>query len=441
MIGDIGFGWLSVISALCFCTLLVVAAHSMRLYFFLLPVVILCVPNAINDIFPGQSMAPNSALWYPPDFSLITHIDIFLLFGVFYYWRDLGVRLLDVLVLMFAVVVVFLLYLFGVWKVEAIYGLYQIRYAFLIYLIFRRGLDEFLLKNIFKGYSFAFLFVCFESVVFTLLVGDGGLVSGNLGKNPLGHMLAASVIMFFSMPNDVVGRFKKYAFSALAFVFLIWNGTRFSLMALLVVSLGWLLFRKKKPVWNWLIFLMLPLLLIVFVSIPQVGSIISGLQAIDFDPAVISDSDRTEDSSSMVTRMVLWYASFEIFMDNYWLGVGPGGWSFLKDGYIGADRYLFLLDPHSDVFNYFVSYGFFLGFAFYLFVFSGGLKYIFLRRDSRAGLLEPAALFVLVIFFTGLTNATTWKHQVFSMSFILSMAVFFIGQRRVHDVSNDASVI
>lgn len=73
---------LSLVSLFIFTILLAIGLLNRAYYFFCLPLVILLVPNAINDLFPSYWAGPVTERG-AASVAIMTHIDLFLIGGVF----------------------------------------------------------------------------------------------------------------------------------------------------------------------------------------------------------------------------------------------------------------------------------------------------------------------------------------------------------------------
>ena len=77
-----GFSILGVFSILLYSFVIIICAIKRDLFFFFLPFIILAFPNVINDFLPSFMMGPVMESRVA-SFSYITHIDIFLVYGLY----------------------------------------------------------------------------------------------------------------------------------------------------------------------------------------------------------------------------------------------------------------------------------------------------------------------------------------------------------------------
>ena len=82
-----GFSPIGIISVLLFIGIIVLCTFYNNLFFFFIPFVTLAFPNIINDFFPSFMMGPLSENRVA-SFSFFTHIDLFLLFGIFLFKHE-----------------------------------------------------------------------------------------------------------------------------------------------------------------------------------------------------------------------------------------------------------------------------------------------------------------------------------------------------------------
>jgi len=135
-----------------------------------------------------------------------------------------------------------------------------------------------------------------------------------------------------------------------------------------------------------------------------------------------SDLYRTGETSSVITRLFTWHKSYDMYLDYYLFGAGPGMWSYLKLDY--GIPYVGLLDPHNDIIHYAVSYGIF-GLIFYFLVYLRPI-YIYAltsKVKKRSDLLYFSIL--LLFFLASLANSLTWKHQFAVLVFWFSLTLTF----------------
>lgn len=420
---------LVIASALYFSLLCLISIIKHSYYWAALPLVILSVPNAINDLFPSMHMGPAVLNTEPPAFALFTHIDLFLLLGLVRYGRfNLSRQLLTAAFVAFLTAYfVVTSYLSGTWSTNGIYGLFQVRYAILIYFIFREVRFDNAKEPFTLGLISAIVLTLMEATVLSLILTPGHLISGNFGKNPLGHLGAATLCFFIFYRAPKATLLRKYLPLGIATLLMLGSGTRFSIVAAMTSVFLVHSLRSSSLIKNVTYTLVgtLGFLTLLLVT-PQGKSIFDGIAHISEGINVPDMLERTPESSSMITRLETWLHTYEM-INKYWMtGIGPGNWSFLKGNF--HIPYEGLLDPHNDVLNFVVSYGLPFGLLFYAAIFIypliTGYRFSLKYHDD---FLQGCYAFILCIAITGLTNATLWKHSVFGITCVF--ACIFISHR------------
>lgn len=419
------FGFLSMISMAFYVVLLIISFLKDKFFWFLFPVVLLCVPNAVNDLFPSVAMS-FAGIDGGFSFSIFTHIDIYLFFAFIKYVFFKSKNNICIFFLLSSIYLSILLaYLSGVWVVSGLFGAYQVRYASLIFLLFRFG-NFYNFKHYFVfGLILCVTFLFFESFIYSYTAEyTNKLVSGNLGKNVLGHFGASILCFFLFFRLQIYSFLLKFYVLTLATVLLVGTGTRFSIVAaissvLLTIFASYSWGPKK------VFFSCIGLFLIFFffrIAPPGI-SIVNGLYQVPYfvsSVAFVPDSD----SSSILTRISIWIETLSMVKNNLFIGVGPGGWAFLKEEY--GIFYEGLLDPHNDFLHLVISYGILLGVSSYallfVFPFISAWRAAFMCNNR---FYRGAVALLLCMFFAGFSNALLWKHQIFAIVCSFSCILFF----------------
>ena len=437
-----GFSILGVLSVLLYSLVLIVCAIKRDLFFFFLPFIILAFPNVINDFLPSFMMGPLMESRVA-SFSYITHIDIFLIYGL-YILKNHKIQNLTILKLYDFLIFVPIIFLFFIATVILsisndllslfAIGNYQIRYIFLfiLYLLqIKLNISDF--RNIIYGLSFSLFFLLIESSFFTLSNGRDHLISGTLAANVFAN-ITASITLFFLFINPKQYNFPKIYFQTLklftiivGFVILILNGTRMAMLSFFLSGLIYYLITsfKVKNIIQFLtrIFgygLLFFILILIALQFDKFRSIIT----IFFD-LINFNIKLNEDTASLFARLHMYKVSLNMILENWIMGIGPGRWNFLKYDYgfqtMGTLLTNTLLDPHSDYLSYISQYGIFGLVMISFILIKPAFKYLKNPKDmtSYFGLIP----FTLLI--SGLTNSNTLKHQVFA---IISMIIYIVHQ-------------
>jgi len=411
---------LSVVSFFYFIILLVVSLKNINHYTFILPLAILTVPNAINDNFPSIFMSNVGSGYYDvPSFSLFTHIDLYLISGIIRYAKfNLARNQFICFVTTILVLLALSIKWFFTTDVYNIFmGSFQLRYLIFAYLlVYYTRLSE-NLTILRSSLVFAGFFVLIESVMFTMLrIADGRLTSGNLGVNSLGHFFAAMALLSFFSSNLKLP--VRYLFLLLFTAASYFTLTRFSLIAL-IVSASFILLANNNGAKRILVSFTFILFFCfsLFYTSNTIKSLVTGIVLVSGSFTEPDAIERTKDSSSMITRLILANGTLKMILDNPIAGIGPGAWSFKKEEY--SIPYDGLLDPHNDYLNYLVSYGVVIGTALCLIIF---IRPVVLYFNSVSSDVTPLVSFLLCFSFSGLTNAVSWKHQICILLYIISLA-------------------
>ncbi|MAJ33055.1 MAG: hypothetical protein CMF95_00660 [Candidatus Marinimicrobia bacterium] len=437
-----GFSILGVLSVLLYSLVLIICAIKRDLFFFFLPFIILAFPNVINDFLPSFMMGPVMESRVA-SFSYITHIDIFLIYGLCIL-KNHKIQNLTILNLSDFLIFVPIISLFFIATVILsisndllslfAIGNYQIRYIFLfiLYLLqIKLNISDF--RNIIYGLSFSLFFLLIESSFFTLANGRDHLISGTLAANVFANITAA-ITLFFVFINPKQYKFPKLYFQSIklftiiiGFLILILNGTRMAMLSFFLSGLIYYLITSFK-VKNIIQFLtrmfgygfLFFILILISLQFDKFRSIIT----IFFD-LINFNIKLNEDTASLFARLHMYKVSLNMILENWIIGIGPGRWNFLKYDYgfqtMGTLLTNTLLDPHSDYLSYISQYGIFGLVMISFILIKPALKYLKNPRDltSYFGLIP----FTLLI--SGLTNSNTLKHQVFA---IISMIIFIVHQ-------------
>lgn len=412
-----------------FVFLLFVGGISERYFWQLAPFALFFTPNAINDFWPSSPMATGEGV---PHFSYFTHIDIYLLMGVVAYCnfgRALSLKRFSLLfIMLLAVLVVFLGAIWAGTFWFVLQGSYQLRYFAFLILLFFFASPLIYEKKISASLKIVLFLIVFEALVFSLVKGGARLASGNYGVNSLGHLLAAGAVFFLLQMGPLSKRVVGSVFALILVGAVVATATRFSLVALFF-AFSLVFFLKRGSFSSLILCLMILLCMFVFfVSlIPAGRSMWEGFLMLSGsfdDPSAISV---TPESSSMITRLKLWWATIDMLVEHPWIGVGPGVWAFLKMDY-GVD-FDSVLDTHQDFLNYLVSYGLILGVVSYIGIFV--YPVLILYKLRRCGVDFPWAWggMLIVFLFAGATNAVTWKHQISALAYMSAFMVVVGGGR------------
>ena len=448
-----GFSVLGIISVVLFSLIIILCSIKRDLFFFFLPFITLAFPNVINDFLPSFMMGPIMESRVA-SFSYITHIDIFLIFGL-YIFKDSQVQDIKSINLYTFLSFVFLVSIFTLLTIILTtsndllslfaIGNYQIRYVFLfiLYLVqIKLNLSNF--RYIIYGLSFSIFFLLLESSLFTLSTGRDHLISGTLAANVFANITAA-ITLFFVFIDPKQYKFNKIIFQTLkiftiltGFIILILNGTRMAMLSFFLSGLVYYLITslKVKNIFQFFtrlvgygfLFFILILIALQFDKFKSIITIFSDLINLNIK--------LSEDTASLFARLHMYKVSLNMILEHWLVGIGPGRWNFLKYEFgfqkMGTLLTNTLLDPHSDYLSYISQYGIFGFIMIRIILIKPAIRYV----KNPKNFISFFGLIPFTLLISGLTNSNTLKHQVFAT---ISMILFITYQNNSINKNNDLS--
>jgi len=418
---------LSAISLVIFIPLFCLGLINRNFYFFILPIIILCVPNAINDLFPSFWASPLSDTG-STSLPLITHIDIFLL-GSFCILRN-SASLKDYsriyasniifcisLSLFFLSIISTLVNMINgsaLLTLSILGNNFQIRYLFYMSILLR-FVNNFDVNNFFKGYILAFLLLLIESMLFTVASGANELTSGNFGTNTLGVLCGFTFILVSQfLKKSVI----KNLFLLLVFLALMLTETKSAILSL-ILSYVFLYIIRIFGTYMSFIFVSILSMVIFAYNYDFITTLFEPLQLfLKTDYQYLISQDMVGGPiSSILTRLVLWTSSFGIFIE-YPFGIGFSSFNFLKESF-GFTLPVFI-DPHNDYLNIFVQYGFIGGILVLYTIYLAP----FLIQDLKKENLYFISTIFIYILLTSLSNSNFNKHQFFFLAIFSFFSIF-----------------
>lgn len=425
-------GFINVSSLFGFFIICILGLTSYRIYFFLLPFVILAYPAAANDFFPsvylGKQYELGSAL-----FSFITHIDIFLALGLLKRVIDNRGRFTAhvngltkvVIILFFASTLVNLVLVRDAHHFALlISGLFPLRYLILLSLLVSNHDVEKYERQIVTGIIVSVFFLLIESSLNTYVNKTDVLNSGTLAANTFANITAAILIfvIYLKRQDYSLNSFIFLAFLLTGVTIILLTETR---MAILAALTSFFLIQVRVFKWYKTLFVLLTLgvlMLVLYNSIElpdrySVGFLLSKIhfQGFSTDVFKMISIERSWETSSIYSRLKLYQTSINMFTDSPFFGVGYGAFNYLKNDY-GFDEFV-LIDAHNGYLNTMAQMGLssvFLLYFIYLYPFfnyksikgSNFLKYLFVINFtmaiadlSNAGIYKPS-VFALLAFNT-----------------------------------------
>jgi O-antigen ligase len=425
--------WLTVVSLAYFFFLFVASIGNRVRYCFILPLVILTVPNAINSIFPGIMLGPTTDKTNA-SFPFITHIDFFLVAGILQYIREPHLTtpffklcfFISGLMLLFLSGVVYLVFA-GEDLARYLNNAFHIRYMALLYLLHPLFLVPEARAAFIRGVIYSVPIILLEAGTSTLIAGAsflGQFSSGNFANNNFGHLLATMFIFLFGVWRHRRRDFMISSVLVLLAVSVAATGVRGALLALFLTFATSFVFKR------------LSFSRVLLISVSLIGAV-SFLLLNVFDlsywkrffEGVIFIAQNGFDAeklaidpmvTSLFTRVALWVGTIQMILDYPIYGVGFANWNLLKSEFGIPFRYL--LDPHNEFLFFLSSYGVVPGLGFFLLVHLGPVSFA-LQSIRGARSFNPYFFALLCFFFSGITNANSSKHQVFA----LVLSIVFLG--------------
>jgi len=437
-----GFSIIGLLSILIYIFILLIVVIRPALYFLFLPFIILAFPSVINNFFPSYYLGPIDERGASA-FSFITHIDIYLMYGLIVFKQDktnklklygtsykyniLGVLIVSILFIYTIITTLGsktgdALALFAI-------GNYQIRYILYLTLFYYKfNIDLKKLNYIIYGLCLSVVFLFIESLIFTFVNGHSRLSSGSLGNNVYANIIAAigflfSLLLIYYKKIYSFMKVKKtvlFISFTICMIIVFLTGTRISLLSLTIASI--LLFilstlKDRKINYKYIVGLCSMMLIItVFVfNSERYRSILDIVSKGDIAQQIVSanpEEQYDKFTSSLYSRYIMAIVSLDMFKDNISFGIGIGRWNKMKYDYGWENRVL--LDPHNDFLSYISQYGILgilLLFIVYIFPI---LKFINIRYNPYC--IFGAIPFVL--FFSSFTNSNTLKHQIFAITIL-----------------------
>lgn len=412
-----------------------------KTYYFLLPFILIAFPTAVNNFMPGVFLGKESP---QTTFPLLTHIDIFLALGVFKSCissRSFQVRsssLITTVVILFTlsslVNIIFADDSFTVALIIA--GLFPVRYLLLIILLVSNADVTKYEKKIIYGLMVSVFFLLLESLAYTRMNPDpdGILVSGSLAANTFGNIIAAIMIFFIFI------RKKNFRLSPLLFYpllvscvsIILLTETRMSILAALT-SFLLIQFARHQLVKSVLIVLTFGILVFIIytnIDVPKRYSIEQISSKIEFkgwsaDPMKVVEIERTQETSSIISRLKLYSTALEMLYKNPLFGTGYGTFNYLKTQY-GFDEDI-LIDAHNGYLNTLAQLGLSSVFLLY-FIYWYPFKHF--RKGTDMIFLKWLFVINTTMAIADLSNAGIYKYSVFALLAFNSIILSDLKNRR-----------
>lgn len=439
---------LSYFSIFLFIIVMILSSTKYENYIILLVFVLLGFPSNVNNIFPGVylgSITERGASIFP----YITHIEVFLIFGIIRYYgfklRTSNYYLKPLIMLILLTISYLVNFIKSSDSIEfglIVAGSYQIRILLLLFFIINIDYNSIdWQKTIVIGLKLSLIFLLIEALTFTFLTGRHSLSSGTLGVNTFGNILA-SIGLYFLVLKVNTGR--KYGMSyfwvLLPIIMAISTGTRMSIVAFMfgLVFYKYSIFEIKLK--N--ISIISGVILIYYFFSPDRYNIFH-LVNYDLVQYIFNDFDssgiaayRTEDNSSLITRLLLFRTSINMIVENPFFGIGGGKWNLLKE-YYGFPISV-LIDSHNGYLSSISQYGIIGGLVFVYFLL---LKpTVIFSKYGRIDNFYLLGCIPSVMLIAEFSNSGLFKVQVFSLLSLLAIVLYiqYKKQNNIRKVENKA---
>ncbi len=446
----LSFNWIEVVSFVIFLCSLLAGLKNFNWFVILLVFNIFVLPASIDNLFPSIFISsPNDhGLVY---FPILTHIDVYIIIGLFKYWnrqcaQEVSFKGLNKIIF----------YLFACLLVVSIsvnlirnssltdMGLilshsYHLRYFLLLSLLFINTPILKYRKEIFTGILVSIVFLIFESIFTSLFYNRPRLVSGTLGNNVFGAILAATTIYFVYLIR-IKSISRKYFFLVIimaAAIFLTKTRSAIFLFSgfLLIETVIYAIYvykgnNKLKSIYFSIFFLIvLGVTIFSFSQNERLSLDNFKIEKIDFSKTELKDIvvfEENDFNASLALRLGHFQTSLNMIGEHPIFGIGPGRWNKYKIDYGSKDTHT--MDSHNDFLAVASQYGLLTGTFLFITIY---IVPFLLRRKNGQGDLQTKDplnyLFIisLVMMFAGISNAGLFKHQIFGFLALILMTYIF----------------
>ena len=335
---------LSVVSTLIFISITFLALISDRNYLFFLPFMLLAMPSPVDDIFPSVCLTSvNDAreIFFP----LLTHIDIYILIGILRKAivsrpKNINSNLftLVVLALVMLVLIVNLFLSSDIWDFYLLLShTYHFRYLVLLLILSYYYSYKNFDNQIFFGIIFSVVFLLFESAVNTYVEGLGRLTSGTLSVNSYANIISSILLYFLWLRKyKEISKRTMFLLALLSLTIIIGTQTRMALLSPILVLLVYSIYNLRN---NFLIrlfrFLASFIIIIFLYTLLVQTNFIQKRYSIEQIIGVNSENAKFEfkdnpESSSLLTRFMLFKTSLEMIKEKPITGIGVGRFNRYK---------------------------------------------------------------------------------------------------------------
>lgn len=421
-----------------FVLVVLVSLSNIKFYSFFLIFITLAFPVNVDNFIPSiliSSQLDITEVYYP----LITHTDIFILLGVFRFYKpsveiDLNGSFLKlILILIFLLLISLIFNLINSDNLDDISIMlassFHFRYLILFYLLFRLT-PVFKYKNlIIHGIIASVCFLILESIIYSFYYDTARLTSGSLKVNTFANILSATACyyLFLLFRKRISKGFILLVILIICIV--IFTETRSALFIILIYFIFDIYklikdrFRRK---FIGLSFYLITLLItfIVFLKIFQQNERISPLNfkieeinsnANNIDQMIVLEEN--EFTESIVLRLKHLQTSVNMINKSPFFGIGPGLWNKYKNKFGSHEKQI--MDSHNDFFASMSQYGIIQGGLLCLTIYFMPLYQFATKKKKNMSRFNSLFVINLIMFVAGFSNAGLFKHQVFGFLTII----------------------
>ena len=453
--------FINIASLIIFSITLYLCNISLKYFSLCLIFILLSFPSSINNFSPSiliSSIIDVKQIHYP----IITHIDFFLLFGIFRY-KERQVTTTYIIwniktMLFFLLLLLLSISLFvNIFLSDQLSDLtiivstsYHLRYLILLYLLFFNTKIINYGEQIFQGLFLSVAFLVLESILYSYFFFNPlRLTSGSLRVNSFANILSAiSCYYTFLLIRKKIS--SKYFFLVpiiLIVVLLTETRSAFFLFCiyLLIEVLKYLIrnFNLKTT-----LFVLISTILLFFslsyLSFSDRASLkYLKIEKIDFTQKELSKIvvlKENDFSKSLILRLNHFQTSLYMIRENPFFGIGPGLWNKYKSNYGSVENKI--MDSHNDILAMASQYGLIQGLIICLSIYFGPL--LFLIKKRRILIKDKwDYLFIISLSMTllGLTNAGIFKHQIFGFLSLIFIISFFKGHIKQNDLETNIIIL
>ena len=391
----------------------------------LFPILFLTYPNAADNFLPGYYLN-YSYLAMSTEASPFSLIDIFFLIILI---KLNMIKKIPSNILL----IILIVFISGTIAQVIGYHRYFFSIVFLFFLLIRLILFISILLSLYSnqkeielmlvGVIISTFLISFESLIYTYLNNLDRLTSGNLANNSLGQFLSVATIItlyfYIYQKKSFELYFKKTGLFIIVFmiIFTILTGTR---MAIILIFIGFLpiIFSKYNRI-KAIIFLLLGISSLYLII--QNNEVLSRLNIFSYyDKIILSKMELNEYTSPILSRFFMWEVTYEMFVKNWFLGVGYMAWDFSRWDF--GVNYLVRIDPHNAYMSILVEFGVLI-FIIILYLLIKLIKIIIIKYKYND--YKGIVISVILILIGQITNNSFIKLQ-YLLFFISLVIILYI---------------